>query len=478
MHQNKLFHLSRWRLASWYAIVMGCILGICGLGVYEAIVHAHWQTLNRELESVAGTLHDSIEHTLKQPGRLETNTQQILPETSSKRHILGAMHQGDYYIRLLNRSGKIVGVAGFQPEGLPHLPIQCDVANTYHYLPHLSSKGSIACDKQLKNWNTSAQSTWQTLIDADGNRYQQISLPLHIKDNQTWGYMQLGRSIKDIDDYLANVILVLWLGLPIAIILVGGSGWWLSGLAIQPIYQSYSQIQQFTADAAHELRTPLAALGATVESALLTPQLCEAEMRDILHSLSRQNHRLTTLVTDLLLLARMERQSSPIRREKSCLNDIISDLVEELASLAIAAKVTLTSDIRVDKPLQILGDEEQLYRLVSNLIVNAIQYTPSGGEVTVILDCNEHQALVQVQDTGIGIAPEHQQRIFDRFYRVSSDRTRGSGGAGLGLAIAEAIVHAHHGNLQVQSELGKGSTFTIRLPNLGRSIIIASFPVQ
>ena len=478
MHQNKLFHLSRWRLASWYAIVMGCILGICGLGVYEAIVHAHWQTLNRELESVAGTLHDSIEHTLKQPGRLETNTQQILPETSSKRHILGAMHQGDYYIRLLNRSGKIVGVAGFQPEGLPHLPIQCDVTNAYHYLPHLSSKGSIACDKQLKNWNTSAQSTWQTLIDAEGNRYQQISLPLHTKDNQTWGYMQLGRSIKDIDDYLANVRLVLWLGLPIAIILVGGSGWWLSGLAIQPIYQSYSQIQQFTADAAHELRTPLAALGATVESALLTPQLCEAEVRDILQSLARQNHRLTTLVADLLLLARMERQSSPIRREKSCLNDIISDLVEELASLAIAAGVTLTSDIRVDKPLQILGDEEQLYRLVSNLIVNAIQYTPFGGEVTVILDCNEREAIVQVQDTGIGIAPEHQQRIFDRFYRVSSDRTRGSGGAGLGLAIAEAIVHAHHGNLQVQSELGKGSTFTIRLPNLGRSIIIASFPVQ
>lgn len=465
MHQNKLFYLSRWRLASWYAIVMGCILGICGLGVYEAIVHAHWQTLNRELESVAGTLHDSIEHTLKQPGRLETNTQQILPETSSKRHILGAMHQGDYYIRLFNRSGKIVGVAGFQPEGLPHLPFQCNIANSHHSSPPLSNKvGGIACDKQLTNWNTSAQSTWQTLTDTDGNRYQQISLPLHIKNNQTWGYMQLGRSIKDIDDYLANVRLVLWLGLPIAIILVGGSGWWLSGLAIQPIYQSYSQIQQFTADAAHELRTPLAALGATVESALLTPQLCEAEVRDILHSLARQNHRLTTLVADLLLLARMERQSLQIGREKSCLNDIISDLVEELASLAIAAKVTLTSDIRVDKPLHILADEEQLYRLVSNLIVNAIQYTPSNGEVTVILDRNDREAVVEVQDTGIGIAPEHQQRIFDRFYRVSSDRSRGSGGAGLGLAIAEAIVQSHHGSLQVHSDLGKGSTFTIRLP--------------
>lgn len=87
MHQNKLFNLTRWRLASWYALVMGSILGISGLGVYEAIVHAHWQTLNRELESVAGTLHDGIENTLKQPGRLEPSTWQILPEPSSKRHV-------------------------------------------------------------------------------------------------------------------------------------------------------------------------------------------------------------------------------------------------------------------------------------------------------------------------------------------------------------------------------------------------------
>jgi signal transduction histidine kinase len=160
----------------------------------------------------------------------------------------------------------------------------------------------------------------------------------------------------------------------------------------------------------------------------------------------------------------MERQSLPVRLQLCCLNDIVSDLVEELATLAIAAGVTLRSDIRVDKPLHILGDEEQLYRLVSNLIVNAIQYTPKDGQVNVILDRNENQAIVQVQDTGIGIAPEHQQRIFDRFYRVSSDRSRTSGGSGLGLAITFAIVQAHHGSLQLQSELGKGSTFTIRLP--------------
>jgi len=436
MNQNKLFHLTRWRLALWYSVVMGFILGLCGLGVYQAIVHAHWQTLDRELESVAGTLHDSIENTLKQSGRLEPTTQQLLPRTE-KTHILGAIHQGDYYIRLLDRSGRIVGIFGFQPQGL---------------------------------LLTSRKGTWQTLKDAEGNRYHQISLALHTQDNLAWGYMQMGRSLKDIDDYLANVKLILLLGLPIAMLLVGGSSWWLSGLAMQPIYQSYRQIQQFTADAAHELRTPLAATQATVESALLVLHSFEPEAQDILRAIDRQNRRLTQLVADLLLLARMERQPLPMRQQ-CCLNDIVNDLVEELATLAVpaagsayAAGVELTSDVRVHKPLNVAGDEEQLYRLVSNLIVNAIQYTPTGGQVTVTLDQSDHYALIQIQDTGIGIAPQEQTRIFERFYRVSSDRSRHSGGSGLGLAIAAAIVQAHHGSLQVQSELGKGSTFTIRLP--------------
>lgn len=431
MNDNNLFSRTRWRIAGWYAAVMGFILGLCGLGAYQAIVHAHWQTLDRELESVAGTLHDSIENTLKQPSHLEPTTRQLLPERTEKRHVLGAIHQGDYYVRLLDRSGRIVALAGFQPEELPL---------------------------------TSGETTWQTLKDADGDRYHQISLPLHTQDNLAWGYMQMGRALKDIDDYLKNVQLVLLLGLPIAMILVCVSSWWLAGLAMQPIYQSYRQIEQFTADAAHELRTPLAATQATVESALLVPHFSELEIQDILQTIERQNKRLIQLVTDLLLLARMARRSVPVRHQPCCLNDIVSDLVEELEALAIAAGVSLTSDLRVHKPLNAVGDEEQLYRLVSNLIINAIQYTPSGGRVTVILDSSEHHALIQIQDTGIGIAPENQRMIFDRFYRVGGDRARHTGGTGLGLAIAAAIVQSHYGSLKVQSELGNGSTFTIRLP--------------
>lgn len=229
--------------------------------------------------------------------------------------------------------------------------------------------------------------------------------------------MQVGRSLEEFNHYLDSVKLILILGLPIAMAIIAGASWWLSGLAMQPIYQSYRQIQQFTADAAHELRTPLAATGATVESALLMPKIDEPETRDILQTIQRQNQRLTTLVVDLLMLARLDRQAQKLQREVCCLNDIVSDLIEEFAAMANAAGVKLIYSIRVKQNLNIMGNSDQLYRLLSNLIVNAIQYTPKGGEVTVILERNDNYAVIKVQDTGIGIPQHELTRIFDRFYQ-------------------------------------------------------------
>jgi len=441
MNQNKLFNLTRIRLALSYAMVMGLILSLCGFGVYKAVSHAHWVTLDQEVESVAGTLHDSIQLKLKQPGRLETVIQELLPnicvvgdrciqeQSNSKRHTLSAINQGYYYVRFFDNSGRLIAIAGSYPEGL-----------------------SSVLNKKL----------WQTLKDSRGKSYHQISFVLHTQDNRNWGYIQVGRSLEDFNSYLDAVKLILALGLPLAMALVAVASWWLAGLAMQPIYQSYRQIQQFTADAAHELRTPLAAAQATVESAILMPQLDEAEVRDILQTLQRQNLRLITLVSDLLLLARLDKQLT--LRHECCLNEIVSDLIEEFAAMAYSAKVTLTSSIRVHEPINIVSNCDQLYRLISNLIVNAIQYTPTGGKVIVILDRSDNYAVIRVEDTGIGIAQQEIPRIFDRFYRVNSDRSRSSGGSGLGLAIAFAIVQANQGNLNVQSELGKGSTFTVQLP--------------
>jgi signal transduction histidine kinase len=352
-------------------------------------------------------------------------------------HILSAIEQGHYYARLYDTSGRLIAIAGDYPKGLPQ-----------------------ALNKEL----------WQTLRDRTNNIYHQISLSLHTQTREDWGYFQVGRSLADFENYLGRVKLILLLGLPTSLILVGFASWWLAGLAMQPIYRSYQQIEQFTADAAHELRTPLAATQATVESALLV-DLDSQETKDILTTIERENKRLIQLVGDLLLLARMDRQAIPLRRQLFCLNDLVSDLVEELEPLAIANQITLTNEFRVKKSLNVSGDCDQLYRLVYNLIVNAIQHTPSNGRVTVILERDASDALIKVKDTGIGIAPEHQKHIFDRFYRVQSDRSRNTGGSGLGLAIARSIARSHSFKLSVRSELGQGSTFIFQLPLASNSKI-------
>lgn len=443
MRQSKLFNRTRASLAFSYVGVMSAILSLLGLGVYEAISHAHWVALDNELKLVAGTLHDSLELKLKKPGRLEPIVYQLLPNlclvgtscaqegVNPERHVLSATRQGNYYIRLFDTSGRLIAIAGTYPEGLP------------------------------QKFNKEA---WQTLVDRQGNDYHQISLSLHTQDRKDWGYFQVGRSLKDFEDYLARVKWALKLGLPISLIMVGGASWWLAGLAMQPIYKSYKQIEQFTADAAHELRTPLTASLATVESALLMPYLEDKELREVLTTIERQDRRLTQLVADLLLLTRMDKQPTSLGRHRCCLNDLVSDLVEELANLAITAGVTLTLEVREATILEVFGDEDQLYRLVSNLIVNAIKYTPTSGTVKVILERSDRRAIIRVCDTGIGIAESEQKKIFDRFYRINSDRSRHSGGSGLGLAIAKAIALTHGGNLTVQSELNKGSTFTLQLP--------------
>lgn len=444
MKQHQLFARSRRQLTLWYAGILAGILGLCGFLAYEAIAHAHRITIDRELKSVAGALHNSLEPVLKQPGVLDPAATHFLPDlclatalcSQSDRPLypIGVIERGMYSLQLFDLSGRLVAVAGTHAQELPSSP---------------------------------NPQQWQTLPGKNGIRYRQITLPLHDRDEQLWGTLQVGRSLEDFDRYVSAIAWILLLGLPLALVLAIASGWWLAGKAMQPIYQSYGQMQQFTADAAHELRTPLAAIRATVESTLMLPKLAEGEARDTLRTIKRQNLRLSHLVADLLLLCRLDgQQSSPQKTQAEVLlEELASDVVEEFAALALAAEVTLNVELLSPPPFKVMGSSEQLYRLVSNLVANAIQYTPSGGSVCLSLERDKpNEIALSVRDTGVGIPIAEQPHIFDRFYRVDKARSRDRSGSGLGLAIACAIAQLHNGTIQLKSQIPQGSTFIVRLP--------------
>ena len=452
MNSHQLFRRSRVRLALWYAFVMGIILSVSGFAMYRSLVQSNWTALEREIESIAGTLHDSLEPMLPASGDPTTVLRQILPElclvnypcnsnpTLIQRHTIGISDRSTYYIRLFDHHGKLLAFSPNQPPSLP---------------------------------KTLNRTLWQTFRAANGIRYHQFTTILHsahahhqankLSTHPSWGYLQIGRTLESVDAETRRIQWILAIGFPVALILVVFSGWWLSGLAMQPIYQSYQQQQQFTANAAHELRSPLASLLATVEAILHLSTSNQPDVSVMLQTVERQGRRLSHLITDLLLLTSLEQNSGTKLFQPCCLNDLVDDLTEEYLELATATDTQLISQIS-DAEIYVLGNESQLYRLVSNLIANAIQYTPPGGFVTIHLESYDRTALITVKDTGIGIASSEQTRIFERFYRVDSDRSRKTGGTGLGLAIAQAIVQAHQGTITVTSELAKGSMFSVHLP--------------
>jgi signal transduction histidine kinase len=435
MYQNRLFNRTRIQLTSFYAVVIGLITILNGYAIHRVMLRTFERTVDRELNTLAGTVHDTLEAVLQQPEIVSPVTMQVLPglcvvggkcSPTSADSKLGELTQKQgYCLRLLNLKGREIATLG----GANH--------KFTNALPNL---------KQV------------TVTDDRGERYHLHTLPLKTSDKRDWGYLQVAQSYHLLDEYMHSLHLLLIFGIPLAMLLIGGASWWLSGLAMKPIYQSYQQIQQFTADAAHELRTPLAVTQVAVESAL-EPAVNLAEAHTNLEIVQRQVRHLTRLAEDLLWLSRLEAKQSPDRQQPCCLNDLVSDLEEELAPLAMAAEIDLQVEILAREPLYVMGDLDRLYRAFSNLITNAIQYTPAGGVVTIGLESSDNNAIVTVRDTGIGIAPADLPHIFDRFYRVEEDRARATGGTGLGLAIVQAIVRSHHGTIRVSSAIGKGSVF-------------------
>ncbi len=358
------------------------------------------------------------------------------------------------------------------------------------------------------NWNTSLasihlgkQASFFTTTNTQGEPDSRVYILPVMNGNQIAGYVQTAQSLENTQQTLERLQLSLLLGIPFLTLLAALGGYFLAGRALKPVDEitntarrisaqdlsarlnlpdngdelgrlastfddmlarlddSFRRERQFTSDASHELRTPLAAMQ-TIIGVMRSQKRTTTEYEEALDDLGEETNRLRSLTEDLLRLARGE-QPVPLQKERVDLSALLEDVAESLTPLAEAKGLTL--ECRVQPNLTVSSDRDGLIRLFVNLVDNAIKFSESG-KVMVSAQIESNIIRVNVTDTGKGIAPEHLDHIFDRFYRADASRTQA--GTGLGLAIALQIVRAQGGDITVKSELGVGTTFSVTLPAL------------
>ncbi len=302
---------------------------------------------------------------------------------------------------------------------------------------------------------------------ADTLKILTVARPV-IVERQLVGVLYVGMDVTSMFRLLKwSTFILLGLGVLFIAVAVAFS-YFMSKRALIPIQDAYNRQRQFVADASHELRTPLSVIFSSVEALKMDTSLTSDEFsRKTIERLGDETKRMTKLINDLLTLARTDDAKLQVEKKPFDLRACAERTLQSLQELASKKRIAL--NFHAHEQIEFLGDADKCTQLLYILVDNAIKYTPDGG--TVSLSLSQHitkqrkVVTISVSDTGIGIAPEHLPRIFDRFYRADKARTRQIGGHGLGLSIAKWIVEAHDGNIQVQSEVGKGTTFTITFPN-------------
>ena len=220
--------------------------------------------------------------------------------------------------------------------------------------------------------------------------------------------------------------------------------------------------QQFVSNVSHELKTPLSSVKVLSESILLQEDVPKEMYVEFLHDINSEVDRMTAIINDLLTLVKLDQKEIPLNFKEGDLNQLMADIAKRLQPLADAKEIELKMDYL--KEIKADMDEMKLSLAISNLIDNAIKYTPEKGIVRVTLDADHQHAFITVAETGIGIPEDEVNRIFERFYRVDKTRDRETGGTGLGLSITHSTIMMHNGSIKVTSKEEEGTTILVRIP--------------
>ncbi|HIK17941.1 MAG TPA: HAMP domain-containing histidine kinase [Leptolyngbyaceae cyanobacterium M33_DOE_097] len=416
-----MFNHSRRNLARWFTLSMGSILILfAGVVYYQRSVDRLEET-DRLLYKKARVMAANINYEWRQgKEQLELSHVPILGNSSPP------SDSDIAYVRWYSKTGKLKQFYGLQPAD------------------------------QIQ-----AIAAFETIY-ADLIWLRQLTLPVD-HDEHTIGYLQIAIPLTDAQGTLRELLIVMVIAIPLTLGVISLTGWFLGGLAMQPIQSSYRQLQRFTSDASHELRAPLAAILSNAQVGLLIPVEDGKSKHNRLERIAETAKIMNQMVTDLLFLARQAGQLDFNSIQLINLNDLLKDTV---ASLGLQGSTALlTVDLQLPEESMIIhGNPDLLKQAISNLLSNACKYTLTGGMIWLRLFSQYHRILIQVEDTGVGIPEQDLPYVFDRFYRVDEERTREKGGTGLGLAIAQQIVEAHGGRITVSSQISKGTLFQIELP--------------
>lgn len=447
---RNMFQATRRRLAIWYTAVTAVLLLVFATGFYFYVRHTLIDriddTLNHVVEVIERTLviEPLTFPTTKDKNKLQVNIQASFPDSTD------AVEDDHIDLEWFSPTGELLWSTLSEPLNIPI------------------------------HANRTGETVWiiNNKLQSDQNySLRQVTQRVQI-GRQVLGYLRVSHPWFEVTKPIRQLILDLILGAGLTLICVAAIGWLLSGLAMAPVRESYGRLKQFTADASHELRNPIATIQTNVQVALAEPDI-EPQQHQQLQVIERLTRRLGRLVDDLLFLAR---QDSGIVQQQWIdvpLDALLMEVIEEQQAIATTQNLSLSLEI-VDLPnaednFTLLGDWDQLARLFTNLVSNAVQYTPSGGEIEVELQLaakNKRNSpmlnpalQIKVTDTGIGISAEALPHLFDRFYRADPARThRSAAGSGLGLAIAKAIVENHRGQIRIDSQVDRGTAVTVTLP--------------
>lgn len=443
----------RTRLALWYASITGVIIILLGISIYFFV---------RE------RFHRQVRDTLRQ------NVQNV-------EELIFSEGIGELYE--LEEHGSITLYA---------------VANDDSLIYGSQLWNQLHLSEALQNLESGEYRLWENSRDEHFYFLKEPSKAIS-------GWIVTASSVETVTESLNDLLLILLAGIPVAILLALWAGYFWAGRALAPVasmaetareitaehwsrrlpvenpedelgqlaivinktfdrlQQSFEQMRQFTADASHELRTPLTALKSVGEVGLQEDGESPQFYRNVIGSMLEEVDRLSLLVQNLLTLARADAGRIPLNRSKANMEEIVRDAIGHIQILAEEKEQELNFASKTDG-ITAWIDRDKIRQALVNVLDNAIKYTPEGGKISVTLhNPNGREVRIEISDNGPGIPPEEQHRIFDRFYRVSKDRSSSDGGTGLGLSIAQWAVQLHEGRIEVESQTGEGSTFTIIL---------------